>query len=43
MSIAIIVHGGAGDWTISAERREEALRACETAAERGRAILMDGG
>ncbi len=43
MSIAIIVHGGAGDWTIAAERREEALRACVAAAERGRAILLEGG
>lgn len=43
MSIAIIVHGGAGNWSASAERREEALQACVAAAERGRAILLDGG
>jgi beta-aspartyl-peptidase (threonine type) len=43
MSIAIIVHGGAGNWSASAERKEEALRACVAAAERGRVILLDGG
>lgn len=43
MTIAIIVHGGAGDWTSAAERVEEAVRACAEAAERGRAILLGGG
>jgi len=43
MTIAIIVHGGAGDWTASTERAEEAVHACAEAAERGRAILLDGG
>lgn len=43
MTIAIIVHGGAGDWTASAERAEEAVKACAEAAEHGRAILLDGG
>ncbi len=43
MSIAIIVHGGAGDWKLSSSRRDEALRACARAAEEGRAILIRGG
>lgn len=43
MAIAIIVHGGAGNWSIATGRREEALRACAEAAERGRAILLEGG
>ncbi len=43
MSIAIIVHGGAGNWSAATERREEALLACVAAAERGRTILLDGG
>lgn len=43
MSIAIIVHGGAGGWNIPEVRRQEALQACIEAAERGRAILKDGG
>lgn len=43
MTIAIIVHGGAGNWSLSADRREEALRACVAAAEAGRALLLRGG
>lgn len=43
MSIAIIVHGGAGGWGLSEQRRQEAIRACEQAAEAGRAVLLGGG
>ncbi len=43
MSIAIIVHGGAGGWNIPEEQCEIARRACAEAAEMGRAILHDGG
>lgn len=43
MSIAIVVHGGAGGWNKSEEHREIALQACIEAAERGRAILLTGG
>ncbi len=43
MSIAIIVHGGAGAWTTSDERFRTALEACAEAAEAGRAILLKGG
>lgn len=43
MSIAIIVHGGAGAWTTSDERFRTALAACAEAAEAGRAILLKGG
>jgi beta-aspartyl-peptidase (threonine type) len=43
MTIAIIVHGGAGAWKLSEERKEEAVRACAQAAEAGRAILLAGG
>jgi beta-aspartyl-peptidase (threonine type) len=43
MTIAIIVHGGAGNWALSTERRNEALQACIAAAETGRAVLLRGG
>lgn len=43
MTIAIIVHGGAGEWNLSEERKDEAVRACAEAAEAGRAILLAGG
>ena len=43
MTIAIIVHGGAGAWSRSAGRLEEARRACEAAAAAGRDILRRGG
>lgn len=43
MTIAIIVHGGAGNWNIDESRRSEALRVCIEAAEVGRAILACGG
>ncbi len=43
MTIAIIVHGGAGEWTSPTERVEVAVQACAEAAERGRAILLSGG
>ncbi len=43
MTIAIIVHGGAGAWDMTGERLDEAMRACETAAAAGRAVLARGG
>lgn len=43
MSIAIVVHGGAGGWNKSEQHREIALQACIEAAEKGRAILLQGG
>lgn len=43
MTIAIIVHGGAGEWGASDKRRIEAVRACTEAAEAGRALLLKGG
>lgn len=43
MTIAIIVHGGAGEWKLAAERKDEAMRACAAAAEAGRAVLLNGG
>ena len=43
MTIAIIVHGGAGEWKAKAERKDEAIAACAAAAEAGRAILLSGG
>ena len=43
MTIAIIVHGGAGAWGASDDRLEQAKAACAEAAEIGRAILLKGG
>jgi len=43
MSIAIVVHGGAGGWNKSEQHREIALQACIEAVEKGRAILLQGG
>jgi len=43
MTIAIIVHGGAGGWDVAPEQRIEAQRACEEAAAAGRAVLARGG
>jgi beta-aspartyl-peptidase (threonine type) len=43
MTTAIIVHGGAGAWIVSDERRQVVLDACAEAAEVGRAILLRGG
>lgn len=43
MTIAIIVHGGAGGWNLSESRRMEAVRACGEAAAAGRTILLGGG
>lgn len=43
MTIAIIVHGGAGEWKAKAERKDEAISACAAAAEAGRVILLNGG
>lgn len=43
MTIAIIVHGGAGDWGSSEGRRMVAENACAEAAAAGRALLQQGG
>lgn len=43
MSIAIIVHGGAGAWKLREERLPEAVSACADAAARGHSILQGGG
>lgn len=43
MTIAIIVHGGAGGWNLAEERRNVALEACAAAATAGRDILLRGG
>lgn len=43
MTVAIIVHGGAGGWNVSEERLTQAMRACSDAAEAGRKLLMSGG
>lgn len=43
MTLAIIVHGGAGGWNVPEERLAEALRACSAAAEAGRNVLTRGG
>ena len=43
MTLAIIVHGGAGGWNQSTARKQEAIAACAQAAEAGQAILRQGG
>ena len=43
MTIAIIVHGGAGAWGSSDDRLERAMAACAKATEAGRTILLKGG
>ncbi|MDT8306092.1 MAG: isoaspartyl peptidase/L-asparaginase [Anaerolineae bacterium] len=43
MTIAIIVHGGAGAWKLEEERIVEAVAACEQAASAGRDVLVAGG
>jgi beta-aspartyl-peptidase (threonine type) len=43
MTIAIVVHGGAGAWNLKGEHLGEAIRACAEAAEMGRAVLLRGG
>ncbi len=43
MTIAIIVHGGAGGWAVPGSHLEEAKQACERAAAAGRDILARGG
>ncbi len=40
---AIVVHGGASAWQVSAESRRNALEACIEAARAGQAVLLDGG
>jgi L-asparaginase / beta-aspartyl-peptidase len=43
MATAIVVHGGAGAWDISAPNFEEARVACMAAVKIGREILIQGG
>ncbi|MBP6789121.1 MAG: isoaspartyl peptidase/L-asparaginase [Candidatus Promineofilum sp.] len=43
MTIALVVHGGAGGWNDSGDSLTEARRACEEAAAAGRAVLARGG
>lgn len=43
MTIAIVVHGGAGAWSKAEERLDEAMAACREAAAAGHAILVAGG
>ncbi len=43
MTLAIIVHGGAGGWNRSTAHKQEAIAACAQAAEAGQAILQQGG
>jgi len=43
MTIAIVVHGGAGGWSDADDNLIEARRACEEAAAAGRAVLARGG
>lgn len=39
----IVVHGGAGAWSMQPEQLQRALEACERAARTGDAILREGG
>jgi beta-aspartyl-peptidase (threonine type) len=43
MTHAIIVHGGAGDWSRPSDRINQAIAACADAAATGQAILAEGG
>jgi len=43
MSIAIIVHGGAGAWNLKTEGIEEASKVCVQATAEGQAILLREG
>ena len=43
MSLAIIVHGGAGAWKLKEGKLDEAIAACEEAAAAGRKLLLEGG
>jgi L-asparaginase / beta-aspartyl-peptidase len=43
VTIAIIVHGGAGAWKDEGNRLPEAVAACEQAAQAGYQILQEGG
>lgn len=43
MGYAVIVHGGAGNWTSPAERLDEAIEACHAAAAAAREVLAGGG
>lgn len=43
MNVAIIVHGGAGDWDLNSSRLTEAQQACAEAAATAQSILLAGG
>lgn len=43
MTIAIIVHGGAGNWNQTGNVIEQARSACEEAVRIGQTILLEGG
>lgn len=43
MSLAIIVHGGAGAWKLKEGKLDEAVAACEEAAAAGQKLLLEGG
>lgn len=43
MSLAIIVHGGAGAWKLKEGKLDEAVAACEAAAAAGQKVLLEGG
>ena len=43
MTMAIVVHGGAGNWSDEGGELVEARQACEAAAAAGRAVLARGG
>jgi beta-aspartyl-peptidase (threonine type) len=43
MTIAIVVHGGAGNWSDEGGELVEARQACEAAAAAGQAVLARGG
>ncbi len=40
---AIVVHGGASAWQVSAKSMQNAIKACIDAARAGQAVLLDGG
>jgi len=43
VTLAIIVHGGAGAWKLKEGKLDEAIAACEEAAAAGRKLLLEGG
>jgi beta-aspartyl-peptidase (threonine type) len=43
VSVAIVVHGGAGAWNLNSDSLRVAVATCAEAAAAGRTILLDGG